>query len=506
MMTTSLSLDLYLDYLLHKDELRNLFTLYYRRQVLVGSETRCFTPTPLRMGWIEVNHDDVEHMGFFDWVGVIVRCSLYLREDIPRRVVEFVKDGDVDEALLQQALDVELNEKAKGEALVYRDACQTRLLEWDRKSLADHLALLEADIPQRFEDIYPLLVQSAADETEEAEGEGEDGGHQGASSGGMPGVMMPMGFQGGNPVSDGGAEGEGDLPLVAGSFGETPSFDEAPDSVGEGQRDDAVPGSKAEMGPEESPGAEDKSDKECLSGLAHLSNEDALFLPEHQEDPDSALKAGSGFSLSGVGSSGLFVKKTDKPLEELIELVIKSATGDQGKEKGKDKMKWATHWSGYHRRFAHAQLMLGEDVVLPPKRKKRLPPRGKGKFKLQVYLDTSGSCAYYSKRFFSLVTNMAPDRFEITLCSFASWLMEHDIESKRFDYRSGGTNIREVLRHAVKHEAEKEMDAIVVLTDGDFSNISGDKRIVMPEKWHWVLTERGYKRNMPRDSWFYDLP
>ncbi|HEY9814211.1 MAG TPA: hypothetical protein V6D20_00165, partial [Candidatus Obscuribacterales bacterium] len=164
-----------------------------------------------------------------------------------------------------------------------------------------------------------------------------------------------------------------------------------------------------------------------------------------------------------------------------------------------------THWAGYHRRFAHAQLMLGDDVVLPPKRKKRIPPRGKGKFKLCVYLDTSYSCTSESKRFFSLVTNMSPERFEIALHSFSDGVKKHEIETGKFNYRLGGTNIDAVLDHAGSLSAEKEFDAIVVLTDGEFDDVRRNPRIRQPEKWHWVMTGRR-RHTMPVESHFYDLP
>lgn len=496
-MQTSQSLDLYLDYLLHKDALRNLFTLYYRRDAVVGKATRCFTPTPARMGWVEVSQEDVEVMGFFDWVGVIVRCALYLREEVPRRVVTFVAKGDVDEKRLQWALDIELNEKAKQEALVYREACQSHLLEWDKRSLAEHFSLPESKVPETFEAIYALLTHEAS--------ESEGGGEEEASGKGMSDVMMPMGMQADGALED--LEEEAGPSLSEGNFGGLSTSgddDNEEEASSNGQEESVESCEERDEGEydENQPGDEGDG----LGDLSDITEEEALSPPAETEESDSALMPGSGFSPRGVGGSGYFVKRTDRPLEEFVSLVIKSATGDQGKEKGRDKVKWATHWAGYHRRFAHAQLMLGDDVVLPPKRKKRLPPRGKGKFKLQVYLDTSASCEHHAERFFSLVTNMSPEKFEITLCSFSSGLMTHDIESKAFNYRSGGTNIRSALSHADKTEAEKEMDAIVVLTDGDFGSIRNSASITKPEKWHWVLTTRRYQGTMPEASHFYDLP
>lgn len=502
----------YLDYLIYREEVRNYFTLYYDSEVKLGVESTIVVPTQKTNGYIRVGENDFPLLGFFDWVALIAKASMFVRENLSGRLYRFRLDNpNVHQQLLAISIDAELNEKALALDIVNRDACQMAYLALDREELARQYDIDIASVPVAFEPIYEALLKSLEQSDEEDERE-------------HIGPVIKLSFEkSAGPAGPGDAPGDGlgemDGQEDAGeeSSDDTEGGEGGGDEKGSEDNEDVEDETLDKQGASESQDNlednGDESDGRVMPLIEHLGDfDDPLpeVAPQSSQQKNTGNGQMGGYSL-GVGESREYHHAKGTPLESMISLIIKTARGEGKKrnKRGTGGKRAVYHWGSYHVRLADIQEKFGDSAVIPPKKKETLPNK-EGKFRVVIYLDTSGSCTNYSSAFFKAVTNMNTELFEITLYSFSDRVKNHDIQGGEFNYRSGGTNIHRVLESVCENNYENESDAIIVLTDAEFSSIKNDPRLTDLKKWHWVLTsgKDSYpaKRNLPSDSFRYTFP
>jgi hypothetical protein len=218
-----------------------------------------------------------------------------------------------------------------------------------------------------------------------------------------------------------------------------------------------------------------------------------------QENP---VDTGGGYSLgalSGLGSTRSVDVKKGKSLDELFRIAIRTAFSQ----------KRSTHvhynWHGFCRRTSMALSQMSPDLMLPVRKtRQRDVPE---KHRVCVYLDLSGSCASYSKRFMTLVGNLPEDKYDVHLSVFADRVAPVTFDSRgKARYRSVGygTNILQVIGDFKKRTGKGEQyDAVFVLTDGYYSNIKSNYEHDY-SRWHFFMTPSS-NHNIPKKAGMFRI-
>lgn len=152
-------------------------------------------------------------------------------------------------------------------------------------------------------------------------------------------------------------------------------------------------------------------------------------------------------------------------------------------------------WIGRDRRHA----CLSEELMAQGHWNQEVPV--KSKYKIVFFLDSSGSCLNYAKRFVKMLQSIPDDTFDIEAYAFDCNL--YPIDLKTGYVRGGGGTYFTILDKKIREITQKKRhpDAIFVLSDGDGNQFSPEK----PHLWHWILTPHHNTRLIPQDSPKHDM-
>ena len=191
----------------------------------------------------------------------------------------------------------------------------------------------------------------------------------------------------------------------------------------------------------------------------------------------------------GGSASGSHSHKLETPqqkLEKHLDLFIASKFG------GREPFpKYENIWYKTSRRMAG--VTYGNNLHVPYK--EQIPVK-KGKHKLVVYADVSGSVASKSKMFMNLVGGLSESKFDVDIYAFASYVVNAHKKDGRIAYSGagGGTDIYKVVRHYKSIYSKERPDATLVLTDGCYSSI---KSLTDDFFADWVFFLTANKKNHP---------
>lgn len=143
-------------------------------------------------------------------------------------------------------------------------------------------------------------------------------------------------------------------------------------------------------------------------------------------------------------------------------------------------------WHKTNRRFAMAK---SKDTTVPNRSVKYTHK----KMNVVVYCDVSGSVEAYTKRFLSIIDMIDNERVNVIPYVWADSVSEAvKIADDKFSWKAcgGGTNIASVISHYTKNYSDDKIDSVVVLTDGEYRDISNMKlgRRFNHQKWVFLMT------------------
>lgn len=168
------------------------------------------------------------------------------------------------------------------------------------------------------------------------------------------------------------------------------------------------------------------------------------------------------------------------------------------KSKIKNDLKLEEQWLRVSRRIS----CLNQGIILPSEMELEDLTEEKDKIDVWFFLDTSGSCTGYSKRFWEAAKSLPTKRFNLYLFCFDTRVYETSLSSGKL-YGFGGTSFEIIENYIVQYiekNHKKYPDSVFIITDG-----CGDfVRPKMPNRWHWFLTEN-YTHCIPKESKIYKL-
>ena len=229
---------------------------------------------------------------------------------------------------------------------------------------------------------------------------------------------------------------------------------------------------------------EQKAEDELIDAIIDAFKES----PEERERGESA-----GFSLNSSGTN-VVKEKPDTPEVGTLEECLKKVVGTSNKivlEHAK------TNWYRTNRRSAALTSNHNSRLIIPV----RVVEKPTYLPSIAIYSDVSGSVANMSRKFFSLIAGLDDTKYEVTVFAWTTIVAPVVIDKKQGVYQSSvagyGTNIESVLSHVKK--ASKKYDAIIVLTDGEYTNITG-RADQDYSKWNFFFTGSRYSYNAPKES------
>jgi hypothetical protein len=180
----------------------------------------------------------------------------------------------------------------------------------------------------------------------------------------------------------------------------------------------------------------------------------------------------------GTGSFGDYTIELApaRSLDDVFETTLRAA------HKRSEQREAKRSWSQPNRRLYSLMQHLDPSVSLPGIRS--TPIKIDEKLKILVYMDVSGSCFDYIKKMMTLIKNLPEEKYELETFIFAGSVASVDLEKPRFF--SGGTEIKKVYAHAKSRIAEKKVDGVFVLTDGEFEDCHSKSGIDF-KNWAWYL-------------------
>lgn len=219
-----------------------------------------------------------------------------------------------------------------------------------------------------------------------------------------------------------------------------------------------------------------------------LKAEDNNMRSDKSGDVPGGLHAGS---LGGSIIKRLNIKHVVK--KKKWETVIKKWANKYLKNSQKDIDQWART----NRRFT----MLDSHFFLPTEMEMDAKNNEKHRIKVWFFLDTSGSCAHLSERFFKAAKSLPTDRFDIDLYCFDTRVYKTSLKTQEL-YGFGGTSFTCIDRYIENH-CKKDSDypkAVFIITDG----YGDDVHPRYPRKWYWFLSEN-CRDCIPEECNIYDL-
>jgi hypothetical protein len=166
--------------------------------------------------------------------------------------------------------------------------------------------------------------------------------------------------------------------------------------------------------------------------------------------------------------------------------------------KNKDVFTVEDTWFGKDRRLS----LMPNDIMLPWQYE-RNDLEEKNLIDVWAFLDVSGSCGSYKKRFFDALNSIPKSHFKVKSFVFSTSVQEIKNKSDKIKI-GGGTSfaiIERFIYENCKHNYRKYPKVVFIITDG-----YGDSVFVkFPKRWHWFLIDDGSKVYIPRDCNVYKL-
>ena len=143
-------------------------------------------------------------------------------------------------------------------------------------------------------------------------------------------------------------------------------------------------------------------------------------------------------------------------------------------------------WLRISRRWTN----ISGDIILPSEMEVD-EKEEEGKIDVFFFLDTSGSCAGLSGRFWNAAKSLPSSRFNKRLFCFDTKVYSVNEKDGKL-YGFGGTRfdiIEQKIQEIMSTEKCKYPLAVFVITDGYGNHVTPK----VPKNWYWFLTEYGYK-------------
>lgn len=198
---------------------------------------------------------------------------------------------------------------------------------------------------------------------------------------------------------------------------------------------------------------------------------------------------------AGIGSGSWHNIQVEAKKKKKWESVIKKWENQFKKE----VIDSEERWERVNPRYSQ---IIKNDIMLPSDIKLLTETKEKEKINVFFFLDTSGSCIGYAKRFFKAAKSLDPKKFNIRLFCFDTQVKETTLESGKI-YGGGGTRfdiMEQHIQYILKKENIKYPKAVFVITDGYGTPINPEK----PKNWYWFLTN-SYKQCIPKESKVFPL-
>jgi predicted metal-dependent peptidase len=171
--------------------------------------------------------------------------------------------------------------------------------------------------------------------------------------------------------------------------------------------------------------------------------------------------------------------------------------------KYQSKFKEIEQWSRINRRLSGLTAL--DEIFIPSEMEVEHLEKNKSKIKIYFFLDTSGSCWGYKDRFFSAVSSLPSEKFDVRLFCFDTKVAEVSPKQngKVSVYGGGGTSLA-VLEETIQQHiqnGEKYPDGVFVITDGYGEAVKPEK----PKNWYWFLTDYSTKKFISEECNFFNL-
>jgi predicted metal-dependent peptidase len=150
------------------------------------------------------------------------------------------------------------------------------------------------------------------------------------------------------------------------------------------------------------------------------------------------------------------------------------------------------HWLTIPRRFS----LMGDELLIP----NEMEIDKKDRVKMNVYLDTSGSCANDAKYFLQSAISFDEKLFDVQIFGFSDGVYEISKKPPYLLRGFGGTSFQKISEHVDAYKTN--VDAVFVFTDGDDPSATN---IRYPKRWHWFILPNGTKKHINPLCNVYDL-
>lgn len=221
-------------------------------------------------------------------------------------------------------------------------------------------------------------------------------------------------------------------------------------------------------------------------------SEDSGINDDNVKDKLTGSGKGSGSGSAGYSEVVTIFKKMN--VEDAIARYIKPRNMSNVDYSAPSKVRY--DWKTDHRRYAGMKQTNARFNV--PNR----TTIGKSKkMKVVVYCDVSGSVANYTKKFLAMIDLIDTAKSDVITYAWADNVgFAKKVASDKFSW-SGvghGTEIKSVLNHYTKNYADDKVDAVVVLTDGEYTDIKKFKlgRGFDHTKWVFFMTSANHIENV----------
>ena len=223
-------------------------------------------------------------------------------------------------------------------------------------------------------------------------------------------------------------------------------------------------------------------------------SEESGFTEGNAKDKLESQDGGRGKGSGGAGFNEIVTRFKKMNVEDAISRYIKPRNLSQTDYSAPSKVKY--DWKKDHRRYS-GMKSSNRGFNMP---NRTISGKSK-KMKVVVYCDVSGSVANYTKKFLSMIDLIDNANSEVITYAWADNVgIARKIASDKFSW-SGvghGTEIKSVFRHYLENFANDKVDAVVVLTDGEYTDIKNFKlgRGFDHTKWAFFMTDSRHITNV----------
>jgi len=208
---------------------------------------------------------------------------------------------------------------------------------------------------------------------------------------------------------------------------------------------------------------------------------DVHKFPTTDEIPQSIRDIFANAPQMGIGDQGGTLDQwinVNKKSKKKFETIIKNRIGQICSKKPKKEDSWA--------KVDRRLCFVSDDLPVLDRVRDFNKPE---KFKLLFFVDVSGSCYGYLKRFLEFAASIPEETFETDFFIFDTCIASVDLQTKDANVHmtigNGGTSFLPLTKYV--DSMEKAPDLVFVLTDGYASRV----KVSNPNIWNWFITKGG---------------